>query len=87
MSKPILVIIHLKSILIQTIQTTQNIENHFYINISKHKSILFNSLLIKINSIKLNSVKINSIHRQTKHIRNSTYEIVYLTVYDICRLN
>jgi hypothetical protein len=67
MSKPILVIIHLKSILIQTIQT-KNIENHFYISISKHKSILFNSLLTKINSIKLNSVKINSIHRQTKHI-------------------
>jgi hypothetical protein len=69
MSKSILVIIHLKSILIQTIQTTQNIENHFYINISKHKLILFNSLLTKINSIELNSVKINFIHRQTKHIQ------------------
>jgi hypothetical protein len=71
MSKPILVIIHTKSILIQTIQTTQNIENHFYINISKHKSILVNSLL-KINSIELNSVKINSIHRQIKHIQYSS---------------
>jgi hypothetical protein len=66
--KPNLVIMHQKVILIQFIQTTSNIENHFYINVSKHKSILLNSLLTKINSVKLNSIKINYICHQTKHI-------------------
>jgi hypothetical protein len=54
------VIIDAKAILIQIIQTTSNFENHFYINISKHKLIPFNSLLTKLNSVKLNSSKINS---------------------------
>jgi RNA binding exosome subunit len=53
--------------LIQTIQTTRIDENHFYINVSKQKSILSNSLLIKINYVKLNYTKINYSHRQTKH--------------------
>jgi hypothetical protein len=52
----------------QITQTTSTIENHFYFNESKHKSILLNSLLNKINSIKLNSTKINYFHRITKHI-------------------
>jgi hypothetical protein len=64
---PILVIAHSKAILIQTIQTIRIDENHFYINVSKQKSILSNSLLIKINYVKLNYTKINSSHRQTKH--------------------
>jgi hypothetical protein len=63
-----LVIYTLKVILIQIIQITSNVENHFYINIFKHKSILFNSLLTKINYVKLNSTKINYSRRQTKHI-------------------
>jgi hypothetical protein len=58
---------HLKAILIQNIQTILNFENHFCITVSKHKSILFNPLLIKINYIKLNFVKINYTRRQTKH--------------------
>jgi hypothetical protein len=66
--KPNLVIMHLKAILIQIIQTKSNAENHFYINVSKHKSIMFNSLLTKINSIKINSIRINSIRRRIKHI-------------------
>jgi hypothetical protein len=38
------------------------------VNLSKHKSILLNSLLTKINSIKHNYVRINSSRRKTKHI-------------------
>jgi RNA binding exosome subunit len=53
--------------LIQTIQTTRIDENHFYINVSKQKSILSNSLLTKINYVKLNFIKINFSHHQTKH--------------------
>jgi hypothetical protein len=64
-----LVIYTLKVILIQIIQTISKVENYFYNNISKHKSILLNSLLTKINSIKLNSTKLNYSRRQTKHIR------------------
>jgi hypothetical protein len=71
--KSILVIIHLKVILTQFIQTTSIVENHFKINVSKHKSILLNSLLTKINSVKLNSAKINSSYRQTKHILKSSF--------------
>jgi hypothetical protein len=52
-----------KAILIQIIQITSNFENHFYMNVPKHKSIMFNLLLIKINSVKL-----NSICRRTKHL-------------------
>jgi hypothetical protein len=59
---------HQKVILIQFIQTTLNIKNHFYINVSKHKSILSYSLLTKINSVKLNYIKINYSQRGTKHI-------------------
>jgi hypothetical protein len=60
-----LVIMYLKVILIQIIQTTSNADNHFYINVSKHKSIMFNSVLTKINFIKFNSIKINFTRRQT----------------------
>jgi hypothetical protein len=73
--KPNLVIMHQKVILIQFIQTTINNENHFYINVSKHKSILFDSLLTKINYVKLNSVKINSTWRRTKHILYCTNNV------------
>jgi hypothetical protein len=62
-----LVIRHLKAILIQIIQTTYIYKNQFYTNVSKHKSILSNSILTKINSLKINSIKLNSLHRQTKH--------------------
>jgi hypothetical protein len=73
--KPNLVIMHLKAILIQIIQTTSNAENHFYINVSKHKSIMFNSLLIKINFLKLNSIKFNYFHRITKHTLYLFFEL------------
>ena len=63
----ILVIIHLKLILIQTIQTIYTDKNHFHINVSKHKSISLNSLLIRINSFKINSIKINFYDLGTKH--------------------
>jgi hypothetical protein len=39
--KPNMVIMHLKVILVQIVQTTSNIKNYFCINISKHKSIHF----------------------------------------------
>jgi len=41
----ILVIIHLKAILIKTIQTTSIMFNQFYIIVSKHKSILLKSIM------------------------------------------
>jgi len=62
-----LVIILSKAILIQIIQTTWIGKNHFSVNISKHKSITFNSILVKINSVKINYIKINSRRRRTKH--------------------
>jgi len=65
-----LVIILSKAILIQIIQTTWIGKNHFYVNISKHKSIKLNSLLVKIKSVKINSIKINYLHRRTKHALN-----------------
>ena len=36
---PVLVILHSKSILIQAIQATWIYKNHFFLNVSKHKSI------------------------------------------------
>jgi hypothetical protein len=47
-------------------------------NASKHKSIMLNSLLIKINFL-----KINSGHRQTKHTlssANNTWEVLVFQV-------
>jgi hypothetical protein len=43
-------------------------KNYFYFDVSKHKSILSNLLLNRINSLKLNSTKIDYFRRQTKHI-------------------
>jgi len=44
----ILVIIHSKTILIKTIQTTSIMFNQFYIIVSKHKSILSKSIISKV---------------------------------------
>jgi len=46
----ILIIIHSKAILIKTMQTTFILFNQLYVIVSKHKSILSESILFKTES-------------------------------------